>query len=96
MKLKNLTDANYTYTHEIEWVLEDNYSVDVNVIFHSYEIAYALRTDSRFNWLPEYDEMEEKDFVLKFEDDFMSLNSEWITERAWDNPSSSKAVYGGR
>jgi hypothetical protein len=95
MKLKDLTDANYTYTHEIEWVLEDNYSVGITVMFHSYEIAYALRTDGLFNWLPEYDEMEEKDFVLKFEDDFMSLNSQWINERAWATPGSNKAVYGG-
>jgi hypothetical protein len=39
--------------------------------------------------------MEEKDFVLKFEDDFMSLNSQWINERAWATPGSNKAVYGG-
>lgn len=96
MKLKDLTDANYTYTHEIQWVLEDNYSVDIDVMFHSYEIAFALRTDERFEWLSEYDEMEEKDFVLKFEDDFMGLNVDWIKERAWENPSSNKAVYGGR
>jgi hypothetical protein len=96
MKLKDLNDTNYTYTHEIEWVLEDNYSVDVWVMFDSYEIAFALKTDSRFNWLSEYDEMEEKDFVLKFEEDFMSFNVDWINERAWENPSSNKAVYGGR
>lgn len=96
MKLKDLNDTNYTYTHEIYWVLEDNYSVDIDVMFHSYEIAFALRTDERFTWLPEYDEMEEKEFVLKFEDDFMSLNSQWINERAWEDPASNKAVYGGR
>jgi 2-oxo-4-hydroxy-4-carboxy--5-ureidoimidazoline (OHCU) decarboxylase len=65
-------------------------------MFDSYEIAFALKTDSRFNWLSEYDEMEEKDFVLKFEEDFMSFNVDWINERAWENPSSNKAVYGGR
>jgi hypothetical protein len=36
MKLKDLNDTNYTYSHEIEWVLEDNYSVDVWVMFGSY------------------------------------------------------------
>lgn len=96
MKLKDLNDTNYTYTHEIEWVVTDNYDVDIWVMFASYEIAFALRTDERFTWLPEYDEMEEKDFVLKFEDDFMSLNEKWITERAWEDPDSNKAVYGGR
>jgi hypothetical protein len=40
--------------------------------------------------------MEEKNFVLKFEEDFMGFNTEWINERAWENPSSNKAVYGGK
>jgi hypothetical protein len=40
--------------------------------------------------------MEEKDFVLKFEDDFIGFNLDWIKEKAWENPSSNKAVYGGR
>jgi len=96
MKLKELNDSNYTYTHEIEWVAIDNYDVDISVMFASYEIAFALRTDERFTWLPEYDEMEEQEFIIKFEDDFMSLNSEWIKKRAWEDPSSTKAVYGGR
>jgi hypothetical protein len=96
MKLKDLTDANYTYTHEIQWVLEDNYSVNVAVMFRSYEIAFALKTDNRFDWLSEYDEMEEKDFVLKFEDNFMGLNVDLIKQKAWENPSSNKAVYGGK
>lgn len=96
MKVKELNDTNYTYTHDIEWVITDNYDVDLFVSFHSYEIAFALRTDERFTWLPEYDEMEEQEFIIKFEEDFMSLNSEWINERAWEDPISNTAVYGGR
>jgi hypothetical protein len=40
--------------------------------------------------------MEEKDFVLKFEDNFMGLNVDLIKQKAWENPSSNKAVYGGK
>ena len=84
MKVRDVTQEIYNVRHGIYWVLEDDYSKDIEVYFTSYEIIHALETDDRFEWLPEYYEMEEREFVNKFEDDFMNLNSEWIEERAWE------------
>jgi hypothetical protein len=93
MLVKDLSESNYTYYHEFEFTIEDNYSVDVWVRFTSFEIVDALKKDSRFKWLSDYDLLDEESFCLKFESIFIDLNSELIASVAEESPNAYKAHW---
>ena len=91
MLVKYLKKSNYTYDHEFEFTIHDNYSVDVWVSFSSFDIVNALKKDSRFKWLPDYNLLDEESFCKIFESDFISLNEKWVAEVAEESDDAYKA-----
>ncbi len=93
MLIKDLTEKNFTYTHEFEYTVTDNYDVDVWVAFTSFEMVDALKNDDRFKWLPDYDLLTEESFCKLFTDHFIDLNEGLVCERAEENPEAIKAHW---
>lgn len=91
MLIKDITPTKYSYEHSFEYTISDNYDVDVCVTFSSYEMVDALKKDSRFKWLPDYDLLDEESFCKLFEQDFVDLNQDLIADVAEDHPDAYKA-----
>lgn len=93
MLIKDITSTKYSYEHEFQYTISDNYEVDVWVCFSSFEIVDALKKDSRFKWSSDYDLMDEESFCKMFLDDFINLNEQLVAEVAEDSPEAYKAHW---
>ena len=93
MLVKDTSSTNYSYDHEFEYTISDNYDVDIWVSFSSYKIIDSLKKDSRFKWLPEYDLLDEESFCKMFIEYFIDFNEDLVAEVAEDSPEAYKAHW---